>query len=426
VIIPSIDLQDGQAVQLVQGQRKALDAGDPRPIARQFGIVGEVAVIDLDAAMRRGSNAPLVEELLKLARVRVGGGIRDVQSAVRWLDAGAQKVILGTAARPEILRELPRSRVIAAVDAREGEVVIEGWTRGTGAKLLDRIRELRPHVGGFLVTFVETEGTLRGIDLEKAKAVIEAAGGVRVTLAGGINSVQEIAELDRLGADAQVGMALYTGRFELGDAVAAIMTTDRSDALWPTVVVDDVGIALGLVYSSRESLATAIRERRGVYWSRSRNQLWRKGQTSGSTQELLRVNVDCDRDALRFTVRQHGRGGFCHTGTDTCWGESDGIARLARRLSDPVTRADQGSYTARLVRDRDLLASKIREEAAELCAARERDDVVREAADLMYFTLVKLAAEGIDLAEVERELDRRALKVTRRRGDAKPPAEANR
>jgi len=423
VIIPSIDLQEGQAVQLVQGDRKALDAGDPRPIARRFGIVGEIAVIDLDAAMGRGSNAPIIEELVKLARVRVGGGIRDVESAIRWLDAGAQQVILGTAAHPEILRELPRSRVIAAVDARDGQVVVEGWKRGTGARLLDRIRELRPYVGGFLVTFVETEGTLRGIDLEKAKAVIEAAGDVRVTLAGGINSVEQIAELDRLGADAQVGMAIYTGKFELGEAVAAVLKTDRADGLWPTVVVDEVGTALGLVYSSRESLTTAIRERRGVYWSRSRNELWRKGETSGATQELLRVDVDCDRDALRFTVRQHG-GGFCHSGTDTCWGQSDGIARLARRLVNPATRADPASYTARLFQHRELLASKIREEAGELGDARDRDHVIHEVADVMYFTLVKLAAEGIDLPEVGRELDRRALKIQRRPGDAKPLPEA--
>src|SRR5690349_18112854 len=105
MIIPSIDLMDGQAVQLVQGKTKVLEAGDPRPLAERFGIVGEIAVIDLDAAMGRGSNATVIADLLKIARCRVGGGIRDVDTARKWLDMGAAKVILGTRAVPEILSQ---------------------------------------------------------------------------------------------------------------------------------------------------------------------------------------------------------------------------------------------------------------------------------------------------------------------------------
>lgn len=419
MIVPSIDLMDGQTVQLVQGSRKALNAGDPLPIAERFGMVGEIAVIDLDAAMGRGSNAPLIEPLLELARVRVGGGIRDVETAVRWLDAGAVKVILGTAARPEILRELPRERVIAAVDARDGQVVVEGWQRGAGAALLDRIRELREFVGGFLVTFVETEGTMQGIDLERAQAVIEAADGVPLTLAGGIRSPQEIAELDRLGADAQVGMAIYTGTFDLADAIAAVMHSDRADGLWPTVVVDELGTALGLTYSSVKSLRVALTERRGVYWSRTRG-LWRKGESSGSTQELVCVDVDCDRDALRFTVRQAGAG-FCHRGTQTCFGDHHGLGGLQRRLRHAAAADDPKSYTARLLREPDLLRSKLLEEAAELCVADSRRDVVHEAADVIFFTMVKLASAGVPLSEVAAELERRSRRVTRRPGNAKPP-----
>ncbi len=148
MIVPSIDLMGGAAVQLVEGREKVIDAGDPRPIAARFGRVGEVAVIDLDAALGRGSNAGVIEELLRIAPCRVGGGIRDVATAQRWLDAGARKVILGTAARPDVLSELPRDRVIAAVDARDGHVVVEGWTKQAGAGLLERIAELRGAGGG--------------------------------------------------------------------------------------------------------------------------------------------------------------------------------------------------------------------------------------------------------------------------------------
>src|SRR5205085_1134066 len=155
-------------------------------------------------------------------------------------------IVLGTAAVPELLRELPRERVIAALDARDGEVVVEGWRQGTGRGIVERMQELNGLVGGYLVTFVEREGSLSGIDMEHVK------------------------------------------------------------------------------------LRVAVRTRRGVYHSRARG-LWIKGATSGDTQELLRVDVDCDRDVLRFTVRQHGRG-FCHLHTRTCWGNDRGLTALFRRL----------------------------------------------------------------------------------------------
>src|ERR687892_769919 len=303
MIIPSIDLQDGQAVQLIGGEKKALDAGDPLPIARCYGRVGEIAVVDLDAALGRGRNATVIEELIALAPCRVGGGVRTVEAAVSWLDRGAVSVVLGTAARPEILQALPRERVVAALDARHGEVVVEGWQRGTGRGVLERIAELRDLVGGFLVTFVEREGRLQGTDLEFAARIREAAGDTAVTIAGGVTTAEEVAALDELGCEAQVGMALYTGRLGLAEAYAAPLRSDRPDGLWPTVVVDEREVALGLCYSDLESLRAALEGRRGVYHSRSRG-LWAKGETSGAIQELLRVDADCDRDALRFTVRQ--------------------------------------------------------------------------------------------------------------------------
>jgi phosphoribosyl-AMP cyclohydrolase / phosphoribosyl-ATP pyrophosphohydrolase len=412
MIVPSIDLQRGQAVQLIGGEKKALDAGDPRPLARRFGVVGEIAVVDLDAALGEGANAAVIEELLELAPCRVGGGIRDVAAAIAWLDRGATKIVLGTAARPDVLKELPRARVIAALDARHGEVVVEGWQKATGRGVLERIAELRELVGGFLVTFVEREGRLEGTDLAFARLIRDAAGDARVTVAGGITTPEEIAELDRLGCDAQVGMALYTGRLDLAAAFAAPLASDRPDGLWPTVVVDERGTALGLCYSDLESLRAALDQGRGIYRSRSRG-LWVKGATSGATQELLRIDADCDRDCLRFTVRQHSPG-FCHLAKRTCWGEDHGLGALARLLVERKTAAPPGSYTARLLADPALLGAKLREEVGELAAAETRVEVVHEAADVLYFTLATLARHDVDLAEVERALDRRALKVTRR------------
>jgi phosphoribosyl-ATP pyrophosphohydrolase len=239
-----------------------------------------------------------------------------------------------------------------------------------------------------------------------------------VTIAGGVTTADDVARLDELGADAQVGMALYTGRLDLADAIAAPLRSDRPDGLWPTVVVDEAGVALGLTYSSPQSLREAVRTRRGVYHSRRRG-VWVKGETSGCTQELLRIDLDCDRDALRFTVRQSGEG-FCHRGAATCWGEVRGPGALAERIRGQASRNAPGSYSTRLLQSPDLLRAKLVEEAGELAEASTKGDVVAEAADLMYFTLVAMQRAGASLAEVAAELDRRALRVTRRPGDAKP------
>lgn len=420
MIIPSIDILGGQTVQLVGGREHALDAGDPRPIARRFAVAGEVAVVDLDAAIGSGSNTALIRDLLALAPCRVGGGIRDVATAIEWLDAGAAKVVLGTSATPEVLRELPRERVVAALDARDGEVVVRGWREGTGDSILERMRRLEGLVGGFLVTFVEREGRLGGTNMDLVPELVATAarGGARVTIAGGVTTAEDVARLDALGADAQVGMALYTDRLDLGDAIAAPLRSDRADGLWPTVVVDELGTALGLVYSSAESLRESVRSRRGVYHSRRRG-LWTKGESSGATQELLRIDLDCDRDALRFTVRQAGRG-FCHRETTTCWGVAAGLHGVARRIGSSASRGEGGSYSARLLRDPALLRAKLVEEAEELSEAATTREVVGEAADLLYFTLVAMQRSGATLADVAAELDRRALRLTRRPGNAKP------
>ena len=420
MIIPSIDLQGGQSVQLIGGRDLALEAGDPRPLADRFGVVGEIAVIDLDAALGRGENSALIEELCGRASCRVGGGIRSVEAARRWLDAGAQRVILGTAAQPELLAQLPRERVIAALDARDGEIVVEGWTKGTGRGILERVAELAPYVGGFLVTFVELEGRLKGTAMDKVEAIVAAAGDARVTIAGGVTTGDEIRALDRAGADAQVGMALYTKQLSLADAYTAPLRSDRPDGLLATVICDEAGKALGLAWSNEESLAAAIDRRQGIYHSRRRG-LWVKGETSGAVQELLRVDPDCDRDALRFTVRQSAPG-FCHHDTWTCWGNDRGMSRLARVLRGRVEDAPPGSYTARLLGDPDLLRAKLVEEAAELAEASTPEHVAQEAADVLFFTLVALARAGVDLAPVESIMDVRRRRQTRRPGDAKPGA----
>ena len=418
MIIPSIDLEGGRTVQLVEGEQLAIDAGSPQPILERFARVGEVAVIDLDAAKGVSNNEALILDLCKRARIRVGGGIRDYETACKWLDAGAAKIIVGTSAEPELLSRLPKDRVQVALDSRDGEIVTHGWRKRSGRSVTSRIEELKDLCGGFLLTFVEREGKLGGTDLEQAARFVDAAGSTRVTIAGGVTTADEVATLDRLGADAQVGMALYNGQLPLDAAFMAPLVSDRADGLWPTVVCSERGTALGLAYSSPASLGEALRSGRGVYQSRRRG-LWIKGESSGNSQELLAVDVDCDRDTLRFTVRQKGAG-FCHQGTSSCWSEDRGLERLERRLSALLGSQDLESNSVRLARSPSLLSSKLVEEAQELGEAVTVSQVCHEAADLIYFAMVKASQADISMADIEAELDRRALKVSRRPCEAKP------
>lgn len=418
MIVPSIDIIKGHAVQLVGGEKFELDAGNPIPLAEKFRIAGDIAVIDLDAAMGKGNNRKVIEKLCRIARCRVGGGIRDVETALRWLDAGAEKVIIGTKASPEFLKQLPKERVMAALDARHGEVVTEGWTKKTGIRIEEKMKELSPFVSGFLITFVEREGRLQGTDLDYVKK-LRALTNVRLTIAGGVTTVQEIAALDALGADAQVGMALYKNQMDLGEAICAplLPSTMSVGHLWPTVVVDETGVALGLVWSNRESVMAAVREQKGIYHSRTRG-LWVKGETSGATQELLGIALDCDRDALCFRVRQKDPG-FCHLKTRTCFGPDQGLGKLFRAITQRKKTAPAKSYTKRLFKEKKLLDSKIVEEAKELTRAKNKTEVILEASDVLYFTLVKMAKAGVSLQEVADELEFRSLKISRRGGEAK-------
>lgn len=206
------------------------------------------------------------------------------------------------------------------------------------------------------------------------------------------------------------------GKLSVSKILCSTWSSDRTDKLIPTVVCDENGIALGLVYSSEESVGEALRTQTGVYQSRKRG-LWYKGASSGDTQELVRVSLDCDSDALKFVVKQKGR--FCHLEQFGCFGELKGIPRLEQTLKSRKESAPEGSYTARLFSDEKLLRAKIMEEAEELCDAKAPQDVAFEAADLIYFALTKAVGAGVSLADIERSLDAKSWKVKRRPGDAK-------
>jgi phosphoribosylformimino-5-aminoimidazole carboxamide ribotide isomerase len=220
MLIPSIDLRSGAVVQLVQGERLAIRDEDVFRWVRRFERFPKVQVIDLDAAMGAGDNLALVRQLAARLQCRVGGGIRTVERARDLLEAGARNIIAGSAlfksGQPDLqfakalADAVGIDRVIAAVDSRAGQVVVHGWKTSLPLTAVQAVRALEPFCGEFLYTHVDAEGLMGGTDRAAILAVRDATGRP-VTAAGGITTQQEIDDLDRLGIDAVVGMALYTG-----------------------------------------------------------------------------------------------------------------------------------------------------------------------------------------------------------------------
>jgi phosphoribosylformimino-5-aminoimidazole carboxamide ribotide isomerase len=226
MLIPSIDLQGGRIVQLVQGEKLALETDAIDEWIERCTGWPKVQLIDLDAAKAQGDNAGLVARICSRLPCRVGGGIRSVNRAREVLALGATHVILGSAFFREgrvdtgfaqrLAEAVGPQRVIAAVDSKGGHVVVDGWRTTLPLTAPEAIRALEPFAGAFLYTHVDREGLLQGTDLD-AIALVRASTSREVIAAGGITTIAEIEHLDRLGVDAVVGMALYTGRLPWPD-----------------------------------------------------------------------------------------------------------------------------------------------------------------------------------------------------------------
>ncbi len=224
MLIPSIDLQGGRVVQLVQGETLALESHDLAGWIARFRRFPKVQLIDLDAAMGVGANDALVKQVAASLPCRVGGGVRSVARAEELVAAGARAVIVGSALFTEgrvdhaFARELADAvgvdRIIAAVDSRGGHVVIHGWKTVLPLAAHEAVGQLEPYCGEFFYTHVDTEGLMQGTDMGAIRRVAKATSR-KLAVAGGITTEAEIAELDGIGVDAVVGMALYTGRLAI-------------------------------------------------------------------------------------------------------------------------------------------------------------------------------------------------------------------
>lgn len=330
----------------------------------------------------------------------------DVQAIASCLDGGIEKVIIPISWAKELIGEIPRERILIFLDVASAHAVSDKIRNGVSGVLLKT-----PTVDFDLISSIS--------NFFKGSEIYVLSSGP-----GPFPSRSNIREFKRIGATFVIPDAHLTldhtsaTQLNVADAFLAPITSDRPDGLFPTVVSSQSGQTLGLVYSSDASVKESITTGKGVYQSRKHG-LWRKGETSGATQDILHIRLDCDSDSLEYRVIQHGSG-FCHLNRQSCFGEASGFSSLESILQSRLKSAPAGSYTKRLFDDSDLLRSKIMEEADELCRATTPEHVAFEAADIFYFVLTKCIQNGVGIIDIEHSLDMKAKKITRRPGNAKP------
>ena len=220
MLIPSIDLLGGRIVQLVQGEKLRLAFDDFEYWIEKFSKFPLVQLIDLDAAMRQGDNSALVAQIAKRLPVQAGGGIHSIERARQVLEAGAQRVIIGSALFTEsgtvntafaaaLAANIGAEHVVAGIDTKNGRIAVKGWKAQVELTPDDAIPQLEPHCAAFLYTHVDGEGMMQGFPIETA-ARLRKLTQRQLIVAGGIRSQQEVDALHALGADSVVGMAVYT------------------------------------------------------------------------------------------------------------------------------------------------------------------------------------------------------------------------
>lgn len=429
MVISSIDLKGGHVVQLKNGKELVLQRDDADALISEFDKYGEVAVIDLDAAMGNTNpkgdtvNTPLLKALLRKGNVRTGGGVRSVKRARELISLGAEKVIIGSSAwkkspennsdvlNTEFLDELVaavgKQRIIIGVDALNGKIAVKGWTETIDVPLIEGAKLAEKYCSELLFTCVEKEGCMQGTNLEMAKE-LRAAVGCRVVVAGGVSSEDEIETLEKMHCDVQLGMALYTNKVSLKNAFTRCLDWQKTVGMIPVIAQDERSReVLMMGYANREALEKTFETGKLTFFSRSRNALWTKGETSGHFLDVVKLRADCDRDTILATVKPNG--GACHTGSWTCFtsapDEKSTLERLYGTISERFANPKPGSYTATL--DNKRVREKVEEEAEEICEADGKDEVVWEAADLLYFVSVLMYKEGVDWQDVYNELDKR-------------------
>ena len=336
IILPAIDIKNGRCVRLYKGDFSTVHqvADSPLETALSFRQAGAewIHMVDLDGA-KTGSraNASIFIEIAEKSglRVELGGGIRTMEALEFYFSHGISRCILGSAALkdPDFVKEavsLCGDRIAVGIDAVNGMVAAEGWLEVSAVSYLELAKRMESiGVQTLIFTDISRDGTLEGPNFSQLR-VLQNAVSCRVIASGGIRDLTHIRTLAGQGTYGAIcGKSLYSGTLPLGGAIllADLSRLFRKSDLIPAVIQEEsTGEVLMLAYMNEESLHRSLDTGTTWFWSRSRQEYWNKGATSGHFQHITSVAADCDDDTLLIKVRQDGAA--CHTGTHSCFNKS--------------------------------------------------------------------------------------------------------
>lgn len=397
MLVPEIRVSGGRLSWSPDGAPDTGDRLEVAAMAEALARCGEISIFDEDAEAGRGDNLPLLKSLCTRFPCRVGGGIRTQATGRALLRAGAERIVVGHDADLSVLSGFRSQHVLIDI----GDV-LPADRAGEAGGILEKARLTEKLCSGYVIRRDPVAaGTAREIDLEDVHR-LSVIAAKPVTVVVDEIGLEEIASLDRIGIDVQVSRAVQAGRLGVPEAFAECMRWD-AEGLIPTIVQDQAGQVLMLASSTRESLVRTLCSGEGTFYDHVRGGVWRKGERTGHDQLLTRCRPSCDRRVLLFTVRQAGVA--CETGRYSCFDDRQfSLPFLSDITSTKKSGDPSSSFTARLISDSTLLATRIREKALAIGDASTREEALPAIADLVYFLVVKAVASKLDWSDVVKEL----------------------
>lgn len=512
--IITLDISNKQAV-LVRKGKVTQYLGCPFKIAKKISTLGVIQVIDIDRACNTGSNKQIIKDLARKYHIYNGGGIRTYDDAVEMLNAGCKRVILGTAA-DTLQHQIASNRIIIALDINDEGYIMTHGRHKTSTKHIKDITMKDEMM--YSITLHNNEGSSNGLT-DNQLNLIPSGKSNSIAIAGGINTLEDVKLLWKHNFIAQLGNAIHTNQFTMGDLFvmslsnkASLMTdcsscnnncnslsndssnynpvsnnniglsvnnnisssdnvsssnssnntkdhvTHNKTPLYPIVVCDQYKNLLGLVYGNKDTIKKSIDQKRAIFWSRSRQQEWYKGETSGNVFNVISVSADCDRDAIHYVCNSVNDNGvnisknkndsndnltkfdshningndntknsnngsnnknfnsntnttsnikevpFCHTGQYSCFPTRNQYTLDAIYKHIIRSCASKSSYSKKLIQDENLIFCKLQEELYELSSAPTYNNLVHELADIFYFLVLLMISKNITPNELQDEL----------------------
>lgn len=428
-IIPCLDIKDGKVVKGVNFVNLT-DIGDPIEISKIYQEQGadEIVLLNID-----GKNQDLFYKILEqvatqiVAPITIGGGIYNLQDFEKAFACSAAKVSINTAAvqNPTLIKDASDKygkRIVVAIDAKRVgngyNVFIQGGKEDTGLDLITWAKKCES-LGAceILLTSMDGDGTQNGYDIEMTKAVVDSVK-IPVIASGGCGKALDIVNVfEHTKCSAALAASIFHyGKVSIQDVKKQLAESESIiDGLIPAIVQDFyTGRVLMLAYVNQESFEYMKKHGETCFWSRSRQELWHKGATSGNVQKIKHMAFDCDNDTLLLQVEQIGDAA-CHTGSFSCFAEEHGdfymLERLQAQIKDRSQNPTEKSYTNYLLeKGVDKICKKVGEEAAETIIAAKNNDtaeLTEEISDLMYHIMVLMFEQGLTIEDIRAKLVQR-------------------